>query len=625
MAEALRILIADDEPVIRMGLRTMLEEHGYKVVAEAPDGEEAVTLAGKTSPDLIFMDIKMPGLDGIAAASTIMTRAPRPIILLTAWSERDLVQRAQEAGVLAYLVKPVREAELVPAIEIAMARFQELRTLQQEVGNLKDTLETRKLVDRAKGILMQREGVDEQEAFLRIQRQSRNTRTPMKEIARAILVSDELRRQAPAQSSGRVVVRTPADLLRVLCGIRLLPITPGETDLVISGSEPLAYLRGGPGSEATVEGYVTARTPEGEYGYGVAFGLSATPGGGDGIVACVIQNAVRPGALETGGTAHSAYTQLLDEVIATQQRVTVTGFLRVLPDHASAAHPILAHLVEIHPVRTVTTERGLTFPPVSLDAPGGAEWTEADTIHPIPFPDFQSTTRLAFTGNTMTFRHVPPMETAYVYMTGRFHGGRSQFVDGRPFLFAFGDAAGRTRITAVTVPGTPAYEISRRWLSSPPTGPLTIVGLRTLNLPALFAPGGGRIEVLVCPAFRIEPGTVKGSAVPAPTARFELVPIGGIPPAPPAPARRSAAASKKSRRTAAAQKKARRTGRAGAASRKGRRSPLAGTGGARGGRGKGAAPSSLKAGKPRKRPAARRRTGKASASRRRGAGRSKGS
>lgn len=151
MAEPLRILIADDEPVIRMGLRTMLEEHGYKVVGEAGDGEEAVTLTGKTSPDLIFMDIKMPGLDGIAAAATIMTRSPRPIVLLTAWSERDLVHRAQEAGVLAYLVKPVREAELVPAIEIAMARFAELRTLQQEVGSLKETLETRKMVERAKG------------------------------------------------------------------------------------------------------------------------------------------------------------------------------------------------------------------------------------------------------------------------------------------------------------------------------------------------------------------------------------------------------------------------------------------------------------------------------------------
>src|SRR5207302_48633 len=121
-------------------------------------------------------------------------------------------------------------------------------------------------------------------------------------------------------------------------------------------------------------------------------------------------------------------------------------------------------------------------------------------------------------------------ETAYVYMTGRFFGGRSQIVEGRPFLFAFGDAAGRIRVTAVTIPGTPAYEISRRWLSAPPTGPITIVGLRTLNLPALFAPGGGRIEVVLCPVFRIIPGMVRGSSIPAPTTRFELVPVGGAPP-----------------------------------------------------------------------------------------------
>jgi two-component system, response regulator PdtaR len=533
MAEALRILIADDEPVIRLGLRTMLEEHGYKVVGEAGDGEDAVTLAGKASPDLIFMDIKMPGLDGISAASTIMTRSPRPIILLTAWSERDLVHRAQEAGVLAYLVKPVREAELVPAIEIAMARFAELRALQQEVGSLKETLETRKMVERAKGILMKREGIDEHEAFQRIQRQSRNTRTPMRDIAHAILVSDELRRHTPAQRPGRIEVRTPADLLRILSGIRILPGGAGGADLVISGAEPLAYLRFGPGAEVTVEGYVTGRTPEGAYGLGIAFGLMAAPAGDrDGQIACVIQNAVRPGALEAGGTARSAYGHLLDEVIATQQRVTVTGFLRLLPDHVSVAHPAVPHLLEIHPVRTVSTERGLTFPPISLDAPGGPEWTQVGSVHPIPFPDFQTPTRLAFTGAMMTFRHVPPTETAYVYMTGRFLGGRSQFVEGKPFQFAFGDAAGRTRITAVTIPGTPAYETSRRWLSTPPTGPITIVGLRTLHLPAMFAPGGGRIEVLLCPVFRIAPGAVRGAAVPAPTARFELVPVGGVVPAP---------------------------------------------------------------------------------------------
>jgi AmiR/NasT family two-component response regulator len=532
MPDAMRILIADDEPVIRMGLRTMLEEHGYKVVGEAADGEQAVTLAGKTNPDLIFMDIKMPSLDGIAAASTIMTRSPRPIILLTAWSERDLVQRAQEAGVLAYLVKPVREAELIPAIEVAMARFQELRALQQEVGTLKETLETRKLVERAKGVLMKREGVDEQEAFLRIQRQSRNTRTPMREIARAILVSDDLRRHAATPASGRVEVRTPADLLRVLCAIRTLSGQAGGPDLSLSGAESLAYLPLAAGNEVTLEGYVVGRTEDGEYGLGITFGLVPTPqpGESEGTVVCVIQNAVRPGALAAGGTARSAYAKLLDEVITTQQRVTVVGLLRLLPDHTAAGHPTLPHVLEVHPVKSVTTERGLTFPAIPLDAPGGPEWTAVDSVHPMPFADFQPQTRMAVTGSVLTFRDVPQVETAYVYMTGRFHGGRSRFVEGRPFLFAFGDAAGRTRITAVAIPGTPAYEISRRWLSAPPTGPLTIVGLRTLHLPALFAPGGGRMEVLLCPAFRINPGTVRGSSAPPPTARFELVPIGGARP-----------------------------------------------------------------------------------------------
>jgi response regulator NasT len=532
MADALKILIADDEPVIRMGLKAMLEEHGYKVVGEASDGEEAVTLSQKAAPDLLFMDIKMPGLDGISAAATIMSRTPKPIILLTAWSERDLVQRAQEAGVLAYLVKPVREAELVPAIEIAMARFAELRTLQQEVGNLKDTLETRKLVERAKGILMTREGVDEQEAFQRIQRQSRNTRTPMREIARAILVSDELRRTVPSQPATRIVIRTPADLLRALSGIRIVPGGSAETDIMASGLEPLGYLRLTPGAEVTVEGYVTGRTPEGIYGLGIAFGLAPSPGEREGLVGAVIQNAVRPGALEAGGTAHSPYAQLLDEIITTQQRMTVSGFLRVLPDHASADHPDIPHIVQIHPVRNVTTERGLVFPPIALDAPGGEEWTQVAAVHPMPFPDFQSPTRLAIAGAALTFRHAPAEETAYVYMTGSFYGGRSQFVEGRPFLFAFGDKPpGRTRITAVAVPGTPAYDTVRRWLSAPPSGPMTLVGLRTLQVPALFAPGGGRIDVVLSPVFRILPGAVKGAGVPAPTARYELVPVGGTPPA----------------------------------------------------------------------------------------------
>jgi two-component system, response regulator PdtaR len=560
VADAMRILIVDDEPVIRMGLKTMLEEHGYHVVGEAADGEQAVTLAAKTSPDLIFMDIKMPGLDGIAAASTIMTRSPKPIILLTAWSERDLVQRAQEAGVLAYLVKPVREAELIPAIEVAMARFQELRALQNEVGTLKETLETRKFVERAKGILMKREGVDEQEAFLRIQRQSRNTRTPMREIAKAILVSDELRQHsAPAQGS-RVDVRTPGERLRALCAAQVYVGAPGAPDLSISGVDPLAYLAPQPGHDVTLEGYITRRTADGEYGYGIAFGLAPTPVPGEGemAVGCVIQNAVRPAQLATGGTGHSAYAQLLDEVIATQQRVTVSGQLRLLPDHASIRHPVIPHLLEVHPVRSVTTERGLTFPPIPLDAPGSSEWTDAENVHPVPFADMQPRTRMTLSGSVMTFRDVPPLETAYVYTTGRFYGGRSRFAEGRPFLFAFGDAGGRIRVTGVTIPDTPSYEVARRWLSSPPTGPITVVGLRTLYLPALFAPGGGRIEVILCPVFRIVPGTVRGSSTPAPTAKYELVPIGGqSATAPRAPERRSAARGSKKPRSGSTQSRRR--------------------------------------------------------------------
>ncbi len=562
----MRILIADDEPVIRMGLKTMLEEHGYSVVGEAADGEQAVTLAGKTSPDLIFMDIKMPGLDGIAAASTIMARSPKPIILLTAWSERDLVQRAQEAGVLAYLVKPVREAELIPAIEVAMARFQELRALQHEVGTLKDTLETRKFVERAKGVLMKREGVDEQEAFLRIQRQSRNTRTPMRDIAKAILVSDELRQHSTPAHAGRIEARTPADRLRALCSAQVFVGAPGAPDLSISMADPLAYLPPPPGHDVTLEGYVTGRTQDGEYGFGIAFGLAPAPVPGEGemAVGCVIQNAVRPAQLTAGGTGHSVYAQLLDEVMATQQRVTVSGQLRLLPDHASIRHPVIPHLLEVHPVRSVTTERGLTFPPIPPDAPGSSEWTDAENVHPIPFADMQPRTRMALTGTVMTFRDVPPLETAYVYTTGRFYGGRSRFAEGRPFLFAFGDAGGRIRVTAVTVPDTPAYEVARRWLSAPPTGPITVVGLRTLYLPALFAPGGGRIEVILCPVFRIIPGTVRGSSAPPPTARYELVPVGGVPQNVP-PGRTGAAGSRR------VSKKTPRAGRA----RPGSRSPRA--------------------------------------------------
>jgi AmiR/NasT family two-component response regulator len=148
-----RIIIADDESIIRMDLKEMLSGLGYLVVGEAGDGQTAVNLAREMRPDLIIMDIKMPGLDGIGAAKILTEEKIAPVLFLTAFSQKELVDGAKEAGVVAYLVKPFRESELVPAIEIALARFGEFRVLEQQVGDLKDALETRKLVDRAKGLL----------------------------------------------------------------------------------------------------------------------------------------------------------------------------------------------------------------------------------------------------------------------------------------------------------------------------------------------------------------------------------------------------------------------------------------------------------------------------------------
>ena len=189
---SLRIVIADDEAVIRMGLRTMLEEKGYRVVGEAGDGTRALDLVEKVRPDLVFVDIKMPGLDGLAVAETLAQTQKVPVILLTAYGERSMVDRARRAGVMGYLMKPLREADLVPAIEVALARFRDLRSLAEEITDLEEILETRKLVERAKGALMQRLGLSEEEAYLRIQRASRTSRRTMKEIAQEVLQSHDL-------------------------------------------------------------------------------------------------------------------------------------------------------------------------------------------------------------------------------------------------------------------------------------------------------------------------------------------------------------------------------------------------------------------------------------------------
>ncbi len=187
----LRILIADDEAVIRLGLRAMLEDHGYQVVGEAGDGLRVLDLVQKLRPDLVFLDIKMPSVDGLQVARTLLAVHAIPVIILTAYGDREFVDEAKDAGVLAYLVKPIQEIDLVPAIEVTMARFREIQTLRQEIGDLQEALRTRKVVERAKGILMRIHGIDEAEAFARIQQQSRTSRRPMNTVAEEIIRSEQ--------------------------------------------------------------------------------------------------------------------------------------------------------------------------------------------------------------------------------------------------------------------------------------------------------------------------------------------------------------------------------------------------------------------------------------------------
>ncbi|MGI6379485.1 MAG: ANTAR domain-containing response regulator [Anaerolineae bacterium] len=189
--ERVRVVIADDESIICMDLREMLGNLGYLVVGEAGDGRSAVNLARELKPDVVLMDIKMPDMDGIEAARVLTSERIAPVVLLTAFSQKDLVERAKDAGVVGYLVKPIQEADLAPAIEIALSRFREFRELEREVDDLQDQLETRKLVDRAKGILMDAQGLSEAAAFRRIQKMSMNTRKAMKEIAQAIILTHE--------------------------------------------------------------------------------------------------------------------------------------------------------------------------------------------------------------------------------------------------------------------------------------------------------------------------------------------------------------------------------------------------------------------------------------------------
>jgi response regulator NasT len=184
-----RVLVAEDEALIRLDLVEMLREEGYQVVGEAGDGEEAVRLAGELRPDLVILDVKMPKMDGIEAASVIAKDRIAPVVILTAFSQRDLVERARDAGAMAYLVKPFAKRDLVPAVELAMSRFSELQALENEVASLTDRLETRKVIERAKGLLMSAQGLTEPEAFRWIQRTAMDRRTTMKAVAEAVVDS----------------------------------------------------------------------------------------------------------------------------------------------------------------------------------------------------------------------------------------------------------------------------------------------------------------------------------------------------------------------------------------------------------------------------------------------------
>lgn len=187
-----RVIIADDETIQRMDLKDVLTKQGYLVVGEAGDGASAVNLAREVRPDVVIMDIRMPDMDGIAAAEVLTREKIAPVLLLTAFSDQPLVDRAKEAGVVNYIVKPLRESQVTPAIEVALARYAEFRSLEDRSRTLADQLETRKIVERAKGLLMEKQGLSEQEAFRKIQKASMNNRKSMREIAEAILLTNQM-------------------------------------------------------------------------------------------------------------------------------------------------------------------------------------------------------------------------------------------------------------------------------------------------------------------------------------------------------------------------------------------------------------------------------------------------
>ena len=186
----MRVLIAEDEALIRMDLREMLEEEGHEVVGEARDGAEAITLARAARPDVVFMDVKMPNVDGIEAARAIAADSIAPVVMVTAFSQASLVEEAAKAGAMGYVVKPFSRNDIVPAMQVAVSRYAEMTVLTQQVGDLEERLETRKLLDRAKGLLMAN-GLSEPEAFHRLQKLAMDKRKSLREVAEAVVTAHE--------------------------------------------------------------------------------------------------------------------------------------------------------------------------------------------------------------------------------------------------------------------------------------------------------------------------------------------------------------------------------------------------------------------------------------------------
>ena len=253
-----RVVIAEDEALIRLDLKEMLEEDGYVVVGEASDGEAAVKLTESLRPDLVIMDIKMPGLDGISAAERITAEHMAAVVILTAFSQRDLVLRARDAGAMAFLVKPFTKANLVPAIEIAVSRFQEFAALESEVSNLKERLEVRKLLDRAKGLLQAGQGMTEAEAFRWIQKSSMDRRMTMRAVAEEVLQSAQ-----PSASS------SPDDQNQESEGAR-----PGARESGGAGPGAAEKAAGAAGGSETG----TSKTSRGQTGADGTRGSQASPG-----------------------------------------------------------------------------------------------------------------------------------------------------------------------------------------------------------------------------------------------------------------------------------------------------------------------------------------------------------